>query len=76
VSEHRGEYLPNFFFVLITLVIKKDFVKLMPTKEMKILLMQAWWKCSQTATVSCSLLRQNSSWFITLKIFPCVQHLA
>lgn len=72
VSEHRGEHLQSFSFALITLVIKKDFVKLMPTEEMEIDQMQAWWKCSQTGTVSCSVLRQNSNWFITLKTFACV----
>lgn len=68
VSDHRGEHLQNFFLILITLVTKKDFVKLMPTEEMEIELMKASWKCLQTGTVSCSVLRQNSNWFITLKI--------
>lgn len=72
VSEHRGEHLQNFFFVLITLVIKKDFVKLIPTEK----LMQAWWKHSQTGIASSSVHRQNSKWFITLKILACVQQLA
>lgn len=72
VSEHRGEHLQNFFFVLIALVIKKDFVKLIPTQK----LMEAWWKHSQTGTVSCSLYRQNSNWLVTLKIFACVLQVA
>lgn len=67
VSDHRGEHLQNFFLILITLVRKKDFVKLMSTEEMEIELMKALWKYSQTGTVSCFVLRQNSNWFITLK---------
>lgn len=34
---------------------------------MEIKLMQAWQKCSQTGTVSCSVLRQNSNWLCYFK---------
>lgn len=52
----------EFLFCSDYFAYKEDFVKLIPTDEVEIKLMQAWQKCSQSGTVSCSVLRQNSNW--------------
>lgn len=61
----------EFLFCSDYFVYKADFVKFVPTEEAEMELMQTWWKCSQTATVSCSVLREDSNWFSLFKKYLC-----